>query len=133
MCAVVLTRREEEGSTEAPSVASELPPSHGAVKEEATDQLEPVCQGAEESLLVLQLEVPAEAGGKNRVTRLRGAALQQVRRHFEVREDGLAPADRARMVRNLAGTWVHTTAHREQSRSFKGVDMDGWQVRSVGH
>jgi hypothetical protein len=63
-------------------VASELPPSHGAGKEEATDQLEPVCQGAEESLLVLQLEVPAEAGGKNRVTRLRGAALQQVRRHF---------------------------------------------------
>jgi hypothetical protein len=84
MCAVVLTRSEEDGSKEAPSTASEFLPGHGAGKEVATDQLEPVCQGAEGNLLVLQPEVPAEAGGENRGTRFRGVALRQVRRHFAV-------------------------------------------------
>jgi hypothetical protein len=101
MCAVVLARREKDGSTEAPSAASEFLPSHGAVKEEATDQLDPVCQGAEESPPVLQLEVPAEASGENRVIGLNGA---QVRRHVAVLERmgwTMAPADMAQMVREL--------------------------------
>ncbi len=38
MCAVVCAKGEKDGSTEAPSAASEFPPSHGAVREEATDQ-----------------------------------------------------------------------------------------------
>jgi hypothetical protein len=38
MCAVILARREEDGSTEGPSAASEFPPSHGVGKKEAMDQ-----------------------------------------------------------------------------------------------